>query len=68
MDILELFLANLSSCEQLWLITSHCLSICFSSPGRSTGRAVVLPLVSALVWAAVLALANVKVFTLKLFM
>ena len=44
-----------------------CASV-FSCPGQSPGIAVVLPRASALVSAAVLALANVKVFTLKLFM
>ena len=41
----------------------------FSLPGRSPGRAIVLPPASALVSAlAGAALANVKVFTLKFFM
>ena len=39
----------------------------FSSPGRSPGRAIVLPPASALASAAA-ALANVKVFTFKFFM
>ena len=40
----------------------------FSSPGRSPGKAIVLPPVSALAFAAGATLANFKVFTLNFFM
>ena len=43
-------------------------ALIFSSPGRSPGRAIVLPPASALAFAAASALAKYKHFALKLFM